>query len=441
MENYHSRQKPWPAALRALRHRNFRLFFCGQFISLIGTWMDPVAESWLVYRLTGSSLLLGTVAFAGQIPIFLLAPLGGIVADRYNRRSILVVTQSLIMLLSFVLAGLTLTHLVKTWHVIMLAALMGVINGFDLAARQAFVLDMVAREDLVNAIALNSSIFNAARVIGPAVAGIVVAAVGEGWCFFANGISFLAVIAGLLMMTAAPPRPRLQGSPVQNLIEGVRFAFHTGPIRTLMLMLALITFTGMPCVVLMPVFADQILHGGAKALGLLMGASGVGALCGAITLATRKNITGLERWIVIACGSFGAALIFFSLSRIFWLSVALLVLLGFSITMELASSNSLIQSLVPDSLRGRVLAVSSMMLMGTASLGAPLAGSLADTFGAPRTVTVAGAISIIGGIVFATQLPALRMASRDLMAAQPISSNAPAKEIATLAVSQQSEAS
>ncbi len=441
MEDSQLQRKQWPVALRALRHRNYRLFFFGQLISLIGTWMDPVAESWLVYRLTGSALLLGTVAFAGQIPVFLLVPIGGMVADRYNRRSILVVTQSLTMVLTLILAGLTLTHVVQTWHVMLLAALIGVINAFDIPARQAFVVDMVSREDLVNAIALNSSIFNGARVIGPALAGIVVAAIGEGWCFFANGLSFFAVLAGLLMMTAPRPRLAIKGPPLQNLIEGFRFVIRAGPVRTLMLLLALIIFTGTPCAVLMPVFAGQILHGGARALGLLMGASGVGALSGAITLATRKNMSGLVRWIVVACNSFGAALILFSLSRIFWFSVALLVLLGFSITLELASSNSLIQSMVPDHLRGRVMAVSSMMLMGMAALGAPLAGGLAETIGAPMTVALSGVISIIGGIVFATRLPALHLATQELIAAQQMSGGAPTQEIAALSLSRQEEAS
>src|SRR5947208_2809870 len=347
MEDPQPRKKEWPAALRALRHRNYQLFFGGQLISLVGTWMDQVAESWLVYRLTGSSLLLGTVAFAGQIPVFLLAPIGGIIADRYDRRSILVITQSLMMVLTFILAGLTLTHVVQVWHVILLGALMGVINAFDIPARQAFIVDMVSREDLVNAIALNSSMFNGARVIGPALAGIVVAEVGEGWCFFANGVSFLAVIAGLLLMTALRPRLALQGSPVQNIIEGFRFVVHTGPVRALMLLLGLISFTGMPYAVLMPVFADQILHGGARALGLLMGASGLGALCAAIILANRNSVSGLGRWIAAACTSFGVALILFSFSRNFWLSVALLVPVGFSIMLEMASSNTLIQSMVP----------------------------------------------------------------------------------------------
>jgi len=441
MEDSQPRKKEWPAVLRALRHRNYQLFFGGQLISLVGTWMDQVAESWLVYRLTGSSLLLGTVAFAGQIPVFLLAPIGGIIADRYDRRSILVITQSLMMVLTFILAGLTLTHVVQVWHVILLGALMGVVNAFDIPARQAFIVDMVSREDLVNAIALNSSMFNGARVIGPALAGIAVAEVGEGWCFFANGISFLAVIAGLLMMTALRPRLALQGSPVQNIIEGFRFVAGTGPVRALMLLLGLISFTGMPYAVLMPVFADQILHGGARALGLLMGASGLGALCAAILLATRKSVSGLGRWVAIACNSFGVALILFSFSRNFWLSVALLVPVGFSIMLEMSSSNTLIQSMVPDHLRGRVMAVYSMMFMGMAPLGALLAGSMAHAIGAPMTVAVGGAISIIGGIIFATRLSALRPAARELIVAQQISGGAPAQEITARVFSKQGEAS
>src|SRR5947209_14799403 len=429
-----------PAALRSLRHRNYQLFFGGQLISLVGTWMDQVAESWLVYRLTGSSLLLGTVAFAGQIPVFLLAPIGGIIADRYDRRSILVITQSLMMVLTFILAGLTLTHVVQVWHVILLGALMGVINAFDIPARQAFIVDMVSREDLVNAIALNSSMFNGARVIGPALAGIVVAEIGEGWCFFANGVSFLAVIAGLLLMTVLRPRLALQGSPVQNIIEGFRFVVHTGPVRALMLLLGLISFTGMPYAVLMPVFADQILHGGARALGLLMGASGLGALCAAVMLANRNSVSGLGRWVAIACSSFGVALILFSFSRSFWLSVALLVPVGFSIMLEMASSNTLIQSMVPDHLRGRVMAVYSMMFMGMAPLGALLAGSMAHAIGAPMTVALGGAISIIGGIFFATRLSALRPVARELIVAQQMSGGTPAQEITARVFSKRGEA-
>jgi MFS family permease len=436
-------RKEWPAALRALRHRNFRLFFFGQMISLIGTWMDPIAESWLIYRLTGSSLLLGTVAFAGQIPIFILMPIGGIIADRYDRRSILVATQSLTMTLTLVLAGLTLTHVVQPWHIIVLGALMGAVSAFDIPVRQAFIADTVSREDLVNAIALNSAIFNGARVIGPALAGIVVAAVGEGWCFLANGLSFLAVIAGLLMMTGPSVLQTSQGSPMTNIIEGFQFATRTAPVRALILLLGLISLTGTPGVVLMPVFAGQILHGGARALGLLMGAVGLGALCGAITLATRKNVSGLERWIVVACNIFGAALILFALSRTFWLSAALLVPVGFSVVLEMGSSHTLLQSMVPDRLRGRVMAVGSMMFMGMAPLGSLMAGGVAHAIGAPLTVALSGGISIIGGIVFATHLSALRPATQALLAVQQTSSGepAPTQKVTSPVFSRQGEAS
>lgn len=424
-----ARASKLPAPLRALRHRNYQLFFGGQLISLIGTWMDQVAESWLVYRLTGSSLLLGMVSFAGQIPVFLLAPIGGAVADRFNRRTILVMTQSSMMVLAFILATLTLTHLVQVWHVIVLAALMGVVNAFDIPARQAFVVDMVAREDLVNAIALNSSMFNGARVIGPAIAGIVVAVIGEGWCFFANAVSFIAVIAGLLMMKNLRSRMAIEGSAFENIIEGFRFVAQTGPIRALMLLLGVVSFTAMPYAVLMPIFADQILHGGAKALGILMGASGLGALGGAVTLVMRKSVRGLGKWIAIACSSFGVCLILFAFSRITWLSVALLIPTGFSVMLQMASSNTLIQSMVLDRLRGRVMAVYSMMFMGMAPLGALLAGSVAHGIGAPVTVALGGMVSIVGGIIFGLRWSAHRPMARELIVAQQMTGGAPAQEM------------
>jgi MFS family permease len=418
-----------PESLRALRHRNYQLFFAGQLISLIGTWMDQVAESWLVYRITGSALLLGTVAFASQIPVFLLAPLGGALADRVDRRKILVVTQSSMMVLTFVLAFLTLSHRVQVWHVVTLAALTGVVNAVDLPARQAFVADMVARADLVNAIALNSSMFNGARVIGPAAAGIVVASIGEGWCFFANGVSFLAVIAGLLMMKMDHPRKAIEGSPLENIIEGFRFVSSSTPVRALMLLLGLVSFTAMPYAVLMPLFADQILHGGAQALGLLMGCSGVGALCGAVVLATRKTVHGLGTWVAISCASFGVALLFFSFSRTLWLSCLLLVPTGFCMMIQMASSNTLIQSMVPDRLRGRVMSVYAMTFMGMAPLGALLAGSLAHKLGAPMTVGIGGVAAVIGAIVFGLKLPALRPAAREMIVAQQMAGGTPAQEM------------
>ena len=419
----------WPESLRALRHRNYQLFFAGQLISLIGTWMDQVAESWLVYRLTGSALLLGTVAFAAQIPVFLLAPIGGALADRYDRRRILVGTQSSMMALTFVLAWLTLSHRVQIWHVVTLAALTGIVNAFDLPARQAFVVDMVSRTDLVNAIALNSSMFNGARIIGPALAGIVVAAIGEGWCFFANGVSFIAVIAGLMMMRMERPRQAIEGSPVENIIEGFRFVAGTGPVRALMSLLGLVSFTAMPYAVLMPVFAAQILHGGARALGLLMGCSGAGALMGALTLAMRKTLKGLSVWVAVSCAGFGTALLLFSFSRSMWLSCALLVPAGFCMMIQMASSNTLIQSMVPDRLRGRVMSVYAMTFMGMAPLGALLAGSLAHNLGAPWTVAIGGIISIAGAAVFGARLPVHRPVAREMIIAQQIAGGAPAQEM------------
>ncbi len=326
-----SRGVRWQAAGRALRHRNFQLFFSGQLISLIGTWMQTVAQSWLVYRLTGSGLKLGAVGFASQIPVFLFAPLGGIVADRSNRKHVVIGTQVASMLLAFVLAALTLTHTVRVWHIFVLAALLGVVNAFDIPGRQSFLVDMVGKEDLMNAIALNSSMFNGARVIGPAVAGVLVARLGEGWCFFVNGASYIAVIAGLMMMDVlAPARVSAKTSPWEHMLEGFRFVNRTAPIRALMILLGLVSVTGMPYVVLMPIFADKILRGGgqefasligshdlgAVRLGILMGAAGVGALLGALTLAVRSGVKGLGTWVSVCCAGFGVSLMLFSFSKI-----------------------------------------------------------------------------------------------------------------------------
>jgi MFS family permease len=289
-----SRGSRWQVAGRALRHRNFQLFFSGQLISLVGTWMQSVAQSWLVYRLTGSALLLGSVGFASQIPVFMFAPLGGIAADRLNRRHIVIATQIASMALALILAALTLFHRVHVWHVFVLASLLGVVNAFDIPGRQSFLVDMVGKEDLMNAIALNSSMFNGARVIGPAIAGILVARIGEGWCFFGNGVSYIAVIIGLLMMRVHSPVRVAMASPLEHMMEGFRFVNRTAPIRALLLLLGVVSLVGMPYVVLMPIFADKILHGGAQGLGILMGATGVGALLGALTLAFREGVKGLD---------------------------------------------------------------------------------------------------------------------------------------------------
>ncbi len=385
-----------PQMLRALRHRNFQLFFSGQMISLIGTWMDNIAEAWLVYRLTGSSLLLGTVAFAGQIPVFLLAPIGGMVADRWNRHRVVIATQAISMVLAGILAVLTLSRRVTVWEVVVLAALMGAVNAFDIPARQAFLVDMVGREDLMNAIALNSSMFNGARVIGPSIAGILVASIGEGWCFAANSISYIAVIIGLLLMHVnRAPVEATRVSPFEHIVEGFRFVWNTAPIRALLLLLGLVSLVAMPYSVLMPIFAAKILHGNARTLGVLMGATGVGALGGALTLATRSGVKGLGRWVAVACASFGAFLILFSFSRWHVLSVALLVPVGFAMMVQMASSNTLIQAMVPDRLRGRAMAVYSMMFMGMAPIGALLSGWSAEHIGAQWTLAIGGVGAIV----------------------------------------------
>jgi MFS family permease len=403
-----------------MQHRNYRLFFLGQLVSLIGTWMQSVAQSWLVYRLTGSAVLLGTVGFASQIPVFLLSPLGGVVADRRDRRRVLLATQAFSMLLALTLALLTLTGRIQVWQVLALAALLGVANGFDIPARQSFVVELVGRQDLVNAIALNSSMFNGARIVGPAVAGVVVAAVGEGWCFFANGVSYVAVLASLaaLRLPARSAPPAGGASPLAQILEGWRFVARTAPIRALLLLLGLVSLTGMPYAVLMPVIAEDVLHAGASGLGLLMGASGTGALAGALVLARRTSLQGLGTWVASAALTFGVALIVFSFSRHFWLSVILLLPVGFAMLLQMSSSNTLIQSMVPDELRGRVMSAYSMMFMGMAPLGALLAGGLAETVGAPATIAIGGAVCIAGALVFRSRLPGIRGETRRLILAQ-----------------------
>ncbi len=306
------------STFRALQYRNYRLFFFGQIISLSGTWMQSVAQSWLVYRLTGSVALLGLIGFAAQFPIFLLTAFGGAIADKYNRRSVLIVTQASAMTTAAILAFLTLAGLIEVWHLFVLAVITGIINAFDIPARQSFVADMVGRDDLLNAVALNSSVFNGARIVGPAVAGILVAAVGEGWCFFVNAASYIAVLGGLLAMRIAPKITRTkEGSALEKIKEGFVFVARTKPIRSLMLLLGLVSLMGMPYAVLMPIFADEILHGGVRGLGILMGASGAGALVAALTLAAKKNLKGLGRWVATSSGVFGVFLILFSRSETF----------------------------------------------------------------------------------------------------------------------------
>lgn len=381
--------------------------------------MQSVAQAWLVYRLTGSSLLLGATGFASQVPVFLLSPAAGIVADRHNRRYVVIATQTASMLLAFVLAVLTLGGWVQVWHVFVLAALLGVVNAFDVPGRQSFLVEMVGKEDLMNAIALNSSMFNGARIVGPAIAGVLVARIGEGWCFLTNGVSYVAVIVGLLMMrTQRPAYQATDGSVVKHLVEGLRFARDSRPIRSILLLVGVVSLVAMPYTVLMPIFADRVLRAGARGLGILMGATGVGALLGALTLASRTGVRGLGRWVAFACAGFGCFLLLFAFSKVFWMSTALLVPVGFCMMLQMSSSNTLVQSMVPDHLRGRVMALYSMMFIGMAPFGALFGGAIADRLGAPVTVAMGGLVCIGGAIWFGVNLPSIRHEARRMIAVQ-----------------------
>jgi MFS family permease len=426
----------WRRAVRSLAHRDYRLFLAGQLVSLVGTWIDTVAESWLIYRLTGSATLLGVAGFASQIPVFLLSPLGGAMADRFDRRRILIVTQSLSMVLALALAILTLSGHIQAWQIMLLAALLGIVNAIDIPTRQAFVFDLVGRGDIVNAVALNSTMFNAARVVGPAVAGLLVAAVGEGWCFFINSVSFLAVIGSLTFIRAAmQKRPQSEASQLERLTAGFRYALRHRPVFAILLLVALNSVMGMPYSVLMPIFSARILHAGAAGLGILMAMAGLGALLGAVSLAMREGIRGLGRWITVGNAVFGLSLMLFAFSRSFWLSAIALVPIGASMIIVLASSNTLLQSMVPDELRGRVMALYSMVFMGSAPLGALAAGMLADRWGAPAVVAVGGGACIAGAAVFGWNLPGLRKDARELILSLEAAAGLPAQQIASQAAS------
>jgi MFS family permease len=425
-----SLESRWKTTFRALRHRNFQLFFSGQLISLVGTWMQNVAQAWLVYNMTHSSVRLGEISFASQIPVFLFAPIGGMAADRYNRHRLVIGTQVSSMILALILGTLQLTGVIQVWHIFVLSALLGVVNAFDIPARQSFMVEMVGRDDLMNAIALNSSMFNGARIIGPAVAGVLVAAIGEGWCFITNGISYIAVIIGLLMMKVeSSGRQVSQSSPTEHIIEGFRFVRRAIPIRDILLLLGVISLVAMPYSVLMPIFADRILLGGARTLGILMGATGVGALLAALTLAARSGLKGLGRFPGWAAVAFGASLVAFGLSHNFVLSVALLVPVGYGMMLETTASNTLIQAMVPDELRGRVLAVYTMMFMGMAPLGSLFAGVLADRIGAPLTIALGGSAAIAAGALFLTRLSEFRTGARQMIIAQGLAGGDPPQEI------------
>jgi MFS family permease len=403
---------------RALSHRNYKLFFSGQGISMIGTWMTRVATSWLVYKLTGSAFLLGAVGFAGQIPSFVLAPFAGVFVDRWNRHRLLVVTQVLAMLQSAGLAILTLTGTIQIWHVIALAIFQGLINAFDMPARQSFVVQMVEdRADLPNAIALNSTLVNGARLIGPSVAGVVIALVGEGWCFAIDAVSYLAVISSLMAMTVTPAeiaKVAKESNVLHQLRAGWDYVRANPAISKILLLLAFVAMVGFPYTILMPIFANEILHGGPYTLGFLMAATGTGAVTGALTLAARKTVLGLGRFIPLAAGTFGAGLVAFSFSRWIWLSLILMFITGIGFMVQMAVSNTLIQTIVEEDKRGRVMSFYTMAFMGTAPFGSLLAGSVAEKIGAPNTLLIGGIGCVIGALWFQRALPRLRQFVRPI---------------------------
>jgi MFS family permease len=409
-------QKGLKFLLRALSHRNYRLFFGGQGISLIGTWMTRVATAWLVYRLTNSAFLLGLVSFSGQIPTLFLSPIAGVLVDRWNRHRVLVVTQTLAMIQSFSLAALALAGVIQVWHIIALNVFQGLINTVDMPARQAFLIEMIEqKEDLSNAIALNSSMFNGARLIGPSIAGLVIAWAGEGICFLVDGISYIGVIVALLAMIIKPRALAAQKRKVlHGLKEGYKYAFGFFPIRAILLMIALVSLVGFPYIILMPVFARDILHGGPNTMGFMMGATGLGALSGAVFLASRKSVIGLGRILFTATTVFGVGIILFSFSRILWLSLLLLLGTGFGMMVQMACANTLLQTIVDDDKRGRVMSFYSMAFMGIAPFGSLLAGTLASKIGAPATNIIGGFLCIIGAAIFARNLPRIRLLVRPI---------------------------
>ena len=395
---------------RALNHRNYRLFFGGQGISLVGTWMQQIAMGWLVYHLTNSAFLLGVVGFSSQICSFIFSPFAGVFSDRWNRHRMLVATQTFSMIQAFILAFLTLTHVITIHQIIILSVFLGVVNAFDMPTRQSFVVEMVERrEDLGNAIALNSFLFNGARLVGPSIAGIFISLLGEGMCFLLNGISFFAVIIALLAMEMKPVKREPGKTQIlKGLKEGFTYGYGFVPIRSILLLLSLTSLVGMAYTTLMPVFAKDILHGTSQTYGFLMAASGMGAAIGAIYLASRKSILGLFRIIAMSSGIFGLGLIVFSFSRSLWFSLFLLLLVGYGMMVQMASSNTVLQTIVDDTKRGRVMSLYVMSFTGMGPFGSLLGGSLASKIGAPHTLIIAGASCLLGSLLFVKKLPSLR---------------------------------
>ncbi|HEY1373783.1 MAG TPA: MFS transporter [Candidatus Binatia bacterium] len=397
---------------RSLRHRNYRLYLTGQLVSVCGTWMQQVALSWLVYRLTGSATLLGAVGFASQIPIFALSPIGGVVSDRYPCRRILLLTQSLALVQALVLAALTISGRVQVYHLLLLGTVLGIVYAFDMPARQTFVNRLVSVEDLPNAIALNSSMINAARIIGPSLAGILVAALGEGFCFLLNALSYLAVLWALLAMNVSESGTHAHHASIaHSLAEGVRYIAADAPIRTLLILLGTFGLLGMPYTTLMPVFAAKVHNGGADALGVMMGAVGLGALTGALFLARRAQLRGIGKVIVAAGVGFGLGLMVFTAAPVFSLSLAVLLVVGFCWMVLIAASNTVLQALAAERVRGRVMSVFSMSLVGMAPFGSLMMGLLADRYGAPIVVAAGGGCCAVAGLWYARLLPRIRAAA------------------------------
>lgn len=401
---------------RAFRYRNYRLFFSGQCISLIGTWIQQVAMSWLIYKLTQSPFLLGIVGFVSMLPSFLFSPFAGVLIDRFNKHKVIIITQIAFMIDALIVAILTLTGIIQVWHIIILGIVIGITNSFDMPARQAFVVQMVeGHEDLGNAIALNSSLFNMARLVGPAIAGALIATFGEGVCFLINSISYIPVIIALLAMKITyTDLSNKSVNVIEQLKEGVSYAFNFLPIRNIILYLALVSFMGMPYMVLMPIFAKEILHGNASMLGFLMSASGIGALVGALYLASRKSIKGLFKWIVIASALFGISLMSFAFSRNFIVAVTILPITGFGMIVTTASINTMLQSLVDEDKRGRIMSLYAMAFMGMAPFGSLFGGLVADKIGVTFTIFLSGLFIIIANIIFYSQLPLLRKYARPI---------------------------
>jgi MFS family permease len=399
-----------------LRHRNFKLFFLGQSISLIGNWMTRLATTWLVYHLTQSALLLGVVSFAGQIVSFALGPIAGVWVERLDRQKLLVWTQAAAAVQSLALAVLTLAHVITLGEIIALTAFQGLINAFDMPARHSFLIQMVDdRQDLGNAVAINSSMANGARLVGPAIAGLVIAAVGEGWCFTLDGLSYFAVIASLLLMRIRPVDvPRTTASTFEQLREGWEYVRGFRPIRSILLLFALVSLMGYPYAVLLPIFAGQVLHGGPTTLGWLTGASGVGALISGVSLTLRKSVVGLTRMVQLASALLGAALMLFGLSHTFWLSIVLMVIVGFGLMQAAAASNTIIQSLVPEDKRARAMSYYATAFFGAAPFGSLFAGALANRIGAPITVIITGGCCAAASLWFLFELPKIRPIMRPI---------------------------